>query len=102
MPIYLEFDLRFLIERCGVTVSLPERRLNGLENVMAMLAKEWRGIRPLDPSRELRMSYSTRRAVLDWVEAAEPARGTAAQRLTAYEDVVDASVPEGWVRLLLG
>ena len=101
MPAHIEFDLPFLIERCGVTVPLAERRLNGLENVMTMLAKQWREIHPIAPARELRMSPATLNAYVRWVLGGEPANGNAAVSLDAYGRVVDVTVPEGWVRLLL-
>lgn len=64
VPTYLEFDLSFVIERCGVTNGDPVRRLNGIENTAAALARRWRDDVPLAPARELRMSDETRQALL--------------------------------------
>ena len=80
----------------------PERRLNAIENIMCNLASAWRPIHPINPAIELRMSESTRDALVAWCEEREFAMGGAGLRLHVYRSdaVVDATVPEGWIRLM--
>lgn len=105
MPVlHVDFDLPFLIERCGVRQPRPDRRLNGIENTLAALSRQWRPWdRGLDPVTELRVSTATCDALLQWVQAEERSGGRARARLAAYHSppVIDDTVPDGWLRVLL-
>jgi hypothetical protein len=103
-PTYLEFDLAFLITRSGITNRSAARRLNGVENTVAALARRWREERPIAPATELRMTDWTRSQLLAWVTGEMPEPGALAARFAPYTSgfVCDASVPAGWIRLWLG
>jgi hypothetical protein len=102
-PIHVEFALSHVIAHSRVQNANAVRRLNGIENTVAALAVEWREWRPIIPSRELRMSETTREALMAWVTAGEEGVQDVAARLAEYSriGVVDDSVFKGWVRLLL-
>jgi len=102
-PTYVEFRLAWLIGRTQLTQPRADRRLNGIENLLTELARQWRADALLDPVREIRMASPTRVALFDWIEQAERAEGKTASRLAwlASDAVCDESVPDGWVRVLL-
>lgn len=102
--LHVDVDLPFLIERCGVRQPRADSRLNAIENTLAALIHTWRNWdRPFDPATELRASAPTCHALLQWIRAEEKDGGRARRRLVAYESpfVVDAAVPDGWLRVLL-
>ena len=103
MPIHLEFSLDYLIRRCDLAGARADRRLDGFENAIALLARRWRPERPLAPARELRMARETRDSLLAWVEADTPPGDGTVARLGVYASgaVTDDAVPTGWVRLHL-
>lgn len=102
-PIHLEFDLAFLIARCGVTNESALRRLNGIENTVAALARCWRDPAPILPADELRMAETTRQRMIGWVTAETQRSEAVNARLAPYTSgvVCDAGVPSGWIRLCL-
>ena len=75
--------------------------MNAIENMVSNLASTWRPINPIAPAIELRMSKSTRDELAAWFEERELAIDEAEVRLNVYRSdaVVDATVPEGWIRL---
>lgn len=102
-PVYLDFRLDWLIEATAITQSRAERRLNGIENLIARLSSRWRADTGVDPLREIRVSSLTLRTMIEWVESAEKADGKTRTRLLAYSDdrVIDRSIPDGWLRVRL-
>ena len=102
-PTYIEFQLAWLIHHTQITQPRAERRLNGIENLIAELVKCWRAEAIVEPMREIRMASTTRVAMLEWIEREESADGTTLLRLAAYETIAvcDESVPDSWVRVLL-
>jgi hypothetical protein len=103
MLIHLEFALPYLIQSSGITQRRADRRLNGFENTIAALAKQWRAQLPLVPARDLRMADHTREELIAWVGAHDASQGHTLQRLAVYASgaATDNGVPEGWVRLYL-
>ena len=99
----LDVSLAHLILRCGVTQPRADRRLNGLLNSLAMLARHWRLERPIEAARELRMTRDTARGLVEWVTAMSCDTEKVDERLLAFRSGVvdDASVPDGWIRMLL-
>jgi hypothetical protein len=102
-PIHLECDLRFIIERCGITSPAVVRRLNGIENTLTALARRWRPERLIQPATDLRMADETRLALLAWIGADLPDAAALGPRLSSYIGGVvrDDGVPPGWIRLRL-
>lgn len=100
-PEFVEFQLDFVIRSSGVSQPRPDRRLNGIENTIAALARSWRPFGPVAPVEELRMAPETLEQLRAWVEGAEASTGRTAARLAAYDEARDASVRAGWVRLEL-
>ena len=68
-----------------------------------MLARQWRLERPIEAARELRMTRDTARGLVGWVTAMSCDTEKVDERLLAFRSGVvdDASVPDGWVRMLL-
>lgn len=102
-PTHLEFQLAWLIERTVLSQPRADRRLNGIENLIAELTRMWRADVTIDPAREIRMASATRVAMFEWIEREEKADGAMSERLAAYADtaVCDENVPQRWVRVLL-
>jgi hypothetical protein len=102
-PSYLELLLVHLVERSGITQPRAARRLNAIENQLANATVNWRELRPIRPSAEIRMAHATREAMFRWVEADQHADAETQQRLAAYFDfgIQDEGVPAGWIRILL-
>lgn len=102
-PLHLEFALTYLIEASCISSRLVKRRLNGLESVIAELARPWRQPTPIFPAHELRMAEPTRRQWLEWVDVDGTVDPATKSRLALYasDAVMDESVPTGWVRLRL-
>jgi hypothetical protein len=101
-PTFVEAQLSWLVAKCGVTQPRADRRLNGIENTLGALVKQWRGSEPTVPERELRMSDTTRDALPAWVERCERASGETRARIAIYASgaVMERSEPDGWIRLL--
>lgn len=102
--IALDVSLDWLIAATKLRGSIAKRRLNGIENVLALLAKRWRSpTQPIHPHRELRMCEETTLRLLAWVDVENTEDGSTVERLTVYASgaLTDASVPVGWVRLLV-
>ncbi|MDB4912899.1 MAG: hypothetical protein JWM95_543 [Gemmatimonadetes bacterium] len=98
-PSYIEARLDWLIEKSGIVHGPPHRRLNAIETMLTNLA---RSPRPIDPATQLRMCEATRTQLLAWI-GTEPPTGDLVARLVVYRSdavVIDASVPEGWIRIL--
>lgn len=102
-PVHIEFALAHVIAHSRIQTASAIRRLNGFENTLAALSVEWRVWRPIIPSKEIRMSRVTNASVVAWVTANQESLEETETRLVAYLDasLMDETVPEGWVRLLL-
>ena len=69
---FLDFSLAWLIEQTQLTQPSPFRRLKGIENTIAELARQWRNRRRIiDPAAQIRMSEATRVTMCAWLEAPE-------------------------------
>jgi hypothetical protein len=102
MPLYIEFRLAFVIARSRLSQPFAHRRLNAFENTLSDLAAHWRPIEPIVPDRELRMCSDTRESLMAWIQERESGQGQTLERIAAYAlGVVDESVGDGWVRLML-
>ena len=99
----VEFLLPYLISCSGITRRNPERRLNAIENLMSIQAKQWRPFAPIEPERDLLMAESTRDALLEWVLAGLEVPDTLARRLDAYRSssVILGTVKPGWILLVV-
>lgn len=100
---HLEFALTYLIAATGIRAKNAERRLNGLESVLVEVAGPWRQGSPILSARELRMSETTRRQWLEWVDVDETADSMTLARIAQYtsQTLMDESVPSGWIRIQL-
>jgi hypothetical protein len=96
---FIEAKLDWVIARSGVAFGPPNRRLNAVENILTSLAHP---PRPIDPASELRMCEATRDALLAWLKAKEPGAEDVLARLVVYQSdvVIDANVPQGWMRIM--
>jgi hypothetical protein len=103
VPLYVEFELAYVIARSPVQEPRAEHRLNAVESTLRRLAKPWRTALPISPAYDLRMSDETRNALMAWVEADDLAIGHTLERLGVYASgaVTDPAVPKGWIRLRL-
>lgn len=102
-PVALAFRLGYVIDRSQITHASAVRRLNGIENIIALLVQRWRPFAPVDPAREIRMAASTRAALRGWVEEMVPYPRARSERFVPYcvDSVIDEGVPPGWVELNL-
>jgi hypothetical protein len=102
-PVHLEVSLHFLIRRSEISVFIPRRRLNAIENMIARLARPWRAQLPIDPALELRLSQRTRHELFLWIGPCHETDTATTARLVPYTlyPVEDESVPNGWIRLLI-
>ena len=102
-PAFIEVQLSWLIAKSGITQPRLDRRMNAIENTLRALVKQWRGSAPIVPERELRMSDATRDELLAWVEECQQASGETRARMVIYASgaVVEPSVPDGWIRVLI-
>lgn len=102
--LYLEVRLDYLIDATGIRALVAKRRLWGLLNVLAALARRWRDSnRPIEAVHELRMNEVTRQRWLDWTNAEFTDDQGTIGYLAPYTTgaVIDPDVPPGWVRVLL-
>jgi hypothetical protein len=88
---FVEARLDWLIEQSRMVHSPAHRRQNAIETMLATLTGS---PRPIHPAREIRMSESTRRQLLLWVEAREPASGTCLSTLGCLS-IRDRALREG-------
>jgi hypothetical protein len=102
-PLYVEFELAYVLARSQAQQPRPDQRLNAVETTLRRLAKPWRTAVPISPAYDLRMSDETREALMAWVEADDVAEGATLERLAVYASgaVTDPAVPAGWIRLRL-
>lgn len=100
---HLDVALPWLIKNSRITNGDPARRLNSIENQLALLVRQWRPFAPIDVERELRMSDVTRDQLLAWVEERERAGFCLLRRLVTYASgaVSEPSVPTGLIRIVL-
>jgi hypothetical protein len=104
IALYVDFALPFVLAQYPLRYAPAHRRLNAIENILALLSRPWRpGAPVIRHAAELRLSAATRDALLQWVRADEPDGGLARSRLLVYQSpaLIDDAVPDGWLRLLL-
>jgi len=99
----VEFLLSYLITRSGITRRDPNRRLNAIENLIALQVQQWRPLAPIAAQRDLYMAEITRDALLEWVVAGVIIPDTLARRLDAYRSnsVILGRVGRGRIRLIV-
>ena len=100
---YVDYLLRFVLERSICTGEGIAGRLEAFERTLVTLTRPWRAETPLAPARELRVSSETLDALLAWVEGSESPVGREIERLGVFASgaVEDPNVPEGWLRIRL-
>ena len=100
---YVDYLLRFVLERSTGADNGIAARLDAFERTIVSLTRPWRAEAPLAPAREMRASTETLDALLAWIEAGEHPEGREVERLGVFASgaVEDDSVPEGWVRIRL-
>ncbi|HTK46361.1 MAG TPA: hypothetical protein VL328_00105 [Gemmatimonadaceae bacterium] len=100
---YVDYLLRFVLERCEPAGDAMSERLDALERTIVALTRPWRDDAPLAPARELRASSETIDALLGWVERGGRPDPRDLARLGVYASgaLTDGDVPEGWVRVRL-
>jgi hypothetical protein len=103
IPLYVEFELAYVLARSQVQQPRADQRLDAVETTLRRLARPWRTALPISPAYDLRMSDETREALMAWVEADDVAQGRTLERLAVYASgaVTDPAVPAGWIRLRL-
>ena len=100
---YVDYLLRFVIERSSAASDGIAGRLDALERTLVALTRAWRAEAPLAPARELRVSEDTLDQMLAWIEDGERPDEREMERLGVYASgaVTDSAVPDGWVRIRL-
>lgn len=100
---YVDYLLRFVLERSTGADTGITGRLDALEGTLVALTRPWRADAPLAPARELRASSETLDTLLAWLERGEHPDARDVERLGVYASgaVTDRNVPEGWVRIRL-
>lgn len=100
---YVDYLLRFVLDRSTVGGAGIAGRLDALERTLVALTRPWRAEAPLAPARELRASSETLDTLVAWLERGEQPDGHDVERLGVYVSgaVTDRNVPEGWVRIRL-
>ena len=99
----VEFLLSYLVARSGITRRDPERRLNAIENLMALQVQQWRPFAPIASERDVFMAEVTRDVLLEWVEAGAGVSERVTRRLDAYRSapVILGTVRPGWIRFVV-
>jgi len=100
-PIHAEFRLDWLVRVARLANATPDRRLNAVENLLSALTQPWSEGGTLVPTRDIRLSPRTARALATWVQRRAPAVNRARERLLAITtgETVDNAVPDGWIRV---
>ena len=97
----LDVRLDWLTLQTGMVKSLADRRLNALENLLAMVTQQWRGSDPVDVAREVRLSTPTLGELHTWLNKCGSPDARTTERLRLYAKAQDDMVPDGWLRVLL-
>jgi hypothetical protein len=102
-PLYVEFDLTYVIARSQVVQPRADRRINAVENTLSLLTRPWRPPLPIAPADDLRMSSETAEMLIRWVMADDARPAHLPERLEKYTGgaVTDPAVPSGWIRVRL-
>jgi hypothetical protein len=102
-PAHLDIELDWIIARAAIQAGATERRINALENAMALIAERWRYFGPIVTVRDVRVSETTQGRLLAWLDASDSIDPAAEKRLLPYAStaIVSSDVPDGFVRLLL-
>ncbi|HET9797882.1 MAG TPA: hypothetical protein VFP90_07835 [Gemmatimonadaceae bacterium] len=100
---YVDYLLRFVLERSEPSSDGMSERLDALERTIVALTRPWREDAPLAPAREVRASSETIDDLLAWVERGARPDPQDLARLGVYASgaLTDPDVPEGWVRVRL-
>ncbi|HEY4302820.1 MAG TPA: hypothetical protein VGM82_00020 [Gemmatimonadaceae bacterium] len=101
-PVWVDWELRSLLEATELVRSPAERRMNAIENLATKMTAPWRTGR-FRLESHIRFARSTQPELLEWILLC--GRGdTQTARLEWYQSstlLIDDSVPTGMLRVLL-